>query len=93
MRARLQEDAIAEGLMKLNGWEMRAGSLYRKFTFTNFEEAFAFMKKVAHEAENLNHHPDWRNVYNNVEISLSTHDAGGITSLDLRLAEIIDKIA
>lgn len=93
MRARLQDEAVAEGLMKLNGWELRAGSLYRKFTFGNFEEAFAFMTKVAKEAEKLNHHPDWRNIYNNVEITLNTHDAGGITSLDFRLAEIIDKLA
>lgn len=72
-----------------------AGNQLKKtFRFKNFSEAFAFMTRVAFIAEKMNHHPDWRNVYNRVEISLNTHDAGGIvTDKDRKLAEAIDKLA
>ena len=67
--------------------------LYKKFEFKNFSEAFAFMTRVAMEAEKMNHHPLWTNVYNTVECWLSTHDAGDIvTEKDKKLAEKIDKI-
>lgn len=74
-------------------WQEENNTLYRKFTFKNFSEAFAFMTRVAIEAEKANHHPLWTNVYNKVEIWLSTHDAGDIvTDKDRALAKAIDAI-
>jgi 4a-hydroxytetrahydrobiopterin dehydratase len=72
-------------------WQQKNNTLYRKFTFKNFSEAFAFMTRVAIEAEKLNHHPNWSNVWNTVEINLNTHDAGDIiTEKDHELAKAID---
>ena len=74
-------------------WKEENNSLRKTFKFKNFSEAFAFMARVAMIAEKMNHHPDWKNVYNTVEISLSTHDAGNIvTKKDRKLAEQIDVI-
>ena len=74
-------------------WTEENNSLYKKFEFKNFSEAFAFMTRVAIEAEKADHHPLWTNVYNKVEIWLSTHDAGNtITAKDRKLAETIDKL-
>jgi 4a-hydroxytetrahydrobiopterin dehydratase len=74
-------------------WKEENNTLTRAFEFRNFVEAFAFMTKVAFEAEKMNHHPDWSNVYNKVSISLSTHDAGNtVTDKDRKLAAKIDKI-
>lgn len=75
-------------------WKEINNTLYRKFEFKDFSEAFAFMTRVALEAEKMNHHPLWTNVYNRVEFWLSTHDAGDIvTDKDRKLAAIIDGIA
>jgi len=72
-------------------WEEKNNSLYRKFEFKNFSEAFAFMTRVALEAEKMDHHPSWTNVYNTVEISLNTHSEGNIvTDKDRKLAKKID---
>ena len=72
-------------------WQEKNNSLYKKFSFSNFIEAFAFMTKVAMVAEKMNHHPNWSNVYNTVEISLSTHDAGDVvTEKDYELAKAIN---
>lgn len=74
-------------------WEVQGNQLYRKFKFADFNRAFAFMTRVAIEAEKLNHHPLWTNVYNQVEIWLSTHDAGDIiTDRDRELAARIDSL-
>lgn len=74
-------------------WENIDNKLYRKFQFKNFSEAFGFMTRVALEAEKLDHHPEWKNVWNTVEIWLSTHDAGDVvTDKDQQLAERIDAI-
>jgi 4a-hydroxytetrahydrobiopterin dehydratase len=74
-------------------WTEENNQLKKTFQFKNFSEAFAFMTRVAFIAEKMNHHPDWRNVYNRVEISLNTHDAGSIvTDKDRKLAEAIDKL-
>ncbi len=74
-------------------WTVTNNQLYRKFEFANFSEAFAFMTRVAIEAEKLNHHPLWTNVYNKLEIWLNTHDAGDIiTDLDYELASKIDSL-
>lgn len=74
-------------------WQETDNKLYRKFEFANFSEAFAFMTRVAIEAEKMDHHPLWTNVWNKVEIWLSTHDAGDVvTEKDKKLAERIDKL-
>ena len=74
-------------------WKEENNKLSKSFTFKNFSEAFAFMTRVALAAEKMNHHPDWSNVYNKVEINLNTHDAGDIvTDKDRKLAAIIDKL-
>jgi 4a-hydroxytetrahydrobiopterin dehydratase len=75
------------------GWEEKNNTLYKKFTFKNFSEAFAFMTRVAIEAEKMDHHPLWTNVYNTVEIWLSTHDAGDVvTEKDFALSKRIDTL-
>ena len=74
-------------------WEEKNNTLYKKFTFQNFSEAFGFMTRVAIEAEKMNHHPLWTNVYNQVEIWLKTHDAGNIvTEKDRKLSAKIDQL-
>jgi len=74
-------------------WEEKNNTLYRKFEFRNFSEAFAFMTRVAMEAEKINHHPVWKNVWNTVEIWLNTHDAGNtVTEKDHQLAKTIDSL-
>jgi 4a-hydroxytetrahydrobiopterin dehydratase len=74
-------------------WEEKDNSLYKKFSFTDFSEAFAFMTRVALSAEKMDHHPKWTNVYNQVEIWLSTHDAGDtVTEKDRKLAKKIDAL-
>lgn len=74
-------------------WQEKDNSLYRKFEFKDFSEAFAFMTRVAIAAEKMNHHPKWTNVWNSVEVWLSTHDAGDIvTDKDKKLAEKIDAL-
>ena len=88
-RTPLTPEAIAAALRDLDGWELRDGCLHREVVLADFRAAFAFMTRVAFDAEELNHHPDWSNVWNRVTIDLSTHDAGGITDLDLELARRI----
>ena len=74
-------------------WEEKNNTLYRKFQFKDFSEAFAFMTRVALAAEKMDHHPNWTNVYNTVEVSLSTHSAGDVvTEKDRKLAKIIDAL-
>lgn len=79
----------------LAGWKMVEGrdAITRTLKFADFSEAFGFMTRVALAAEKLDHHPEWSNVWNRVEITLSTHDAGGLTDRDLKLAKIIDTLA
>ena len=90
------DDAAREAaLAELDGWQPAADrdAITRSFSFGNFIEAWGFMTEVAMEAEKANHHPEWFNVYNRVEILLSTHDAGGLTERDIALAKVIDRIA
>jgi 4a-hydroxytetrahydrobiopterin dehydratase len=84
---------IASRLSALPGWSIAGGKLHRELTFADFAHAFAFMGEVAREAEALQHHPEWFNVYNRVVIDLTTHDAGGITSLDFDLARCAEEHA
>jgi len=90
---RLDEAAIAQALVDLPGWERAGDAIRRKFCFADFRAAFAFMTAVAASAEELDHHPDWSNSYRTVDITLSTHAAGGLTALDFELARAIDAAA
>ena len=74
-------------------WKWKANALYAEFCFSDFATAFAFMTKVAEVAEEMNHHPDWKNSYNRVAISLRTHDQNAVTDLDITLAKTIKKLA
>jgi 4a-hydroxytetrahydrobiopterin dehydratase len=91
-RDRLSEEDIRRQTALLPGWSAKGGSLHRELVFRDFVDAFRFMTGVALIAERMNHHPDWSNVYNRVVIDLSTHDAGGITALDVRLAGRISEL-
>jgi 4a-hydroxytetrahydrobiopterin dehydratase len=94
MERRLLGDAERRAaLAALPGWELREGRLCRGFRFAGFVEAFGFMTQVALLAERLNHHPDWSNAYNRVEIALTTHDLGGLSTLDVELARGIAQLA
>jgi 4a-hydroxytetrahydrobiopterin dehydratase len=90
---KLSKDEISTELKKLKGWKLAKGKIQRTFEFKDFNEAFGFMTRVALEVEKLNHHPEWFNVYNRVEIELVTHDVGGLSNYDFRLAKIINRIA
>ncbi len=94
MVEKLVGKAREDGLKTLNGWvyDDAAGAISHAFKFKDFSEAFAFMTRVALAAEKAGHHPDWSNSYNSVTITLSTHDAGGLTEKDIALAQAIDKI-
>ncbi len=91
--SRLPDDTVAARLATLPGWTHRDGKLLREFRFTDFSAAFAFMTRAALRAEQLDHHPDWFNVYNRVKVQLSTHDADGVTELDFLLAEAMNRFA
>jgi len=95
MADKLSDDARRTGLAALPAWEVTPGrdAIRRVFTFRNFNEAFAFMTRSALMAEKLDHHPEWSNVYKTVDVTLSTHDADGLTELDLKLARAMDKYA
>ena len=86
-------EQITQLLSSLPGWQFDGTHLVAKFKFADFTTAFAFMTRVAFEAEKLDHHPEWSNVYNRVEIKLNTHDAKGITELDIALAQKINTIS
>ena len=92
-RERLEDAAIAAALSALPGWSLDGGKLFTEFRFADFNAAFGFMARVALEAERANHHPEWFNVYNQVRVHLTTHDAGGITQLDLDLASSMNVFA
>jgi 4a-hydroxytetrahydrobiopterin dehydratase len=89
---RLSDQEIERQIKNLEGWNVVNGKLNRAFEFSNFVEAFGFMTKVALEAEKLNHHPEWRNVYNKLNIDLVTHDIGGISNYDIKLAGAISRL-
>ncbi|HRJ53761.1 MAG TPA: 4a-hydroxytetrahydrobiopterin dehydratase [Candidatus Thiothrix moscowensis] len=93
MTDKLTDDALADILQGLPGWVLRENKLHRVLTFADFVEAFGFMAQVALVAERMNHHPEWCNVYKTVAISLTTHDAGGLTHKDITLAQAINRLA
>lgn len=91
----LNQDELNTALAELEDWELSGDgkSISKKFKFSNFVNAFGFMTKMAIVAEKMNHHPEWFNVYNRVEVTLTTHDSGGITELDAKLAARMNKAA
>jgi 4a-hydroxytetrahydrobiopterin dehydratase len=95
MAQKLTGEARKTALTKLTGWSEAAGrdAITRKLVFKDFNEAFGFMTRAALIAEKLDHHPEWFNVYKTVEVTLSTHDAGGVTELDIKLAEAMNRLA
>ncbi len=95
MAEKLSEAARATALADLPGWAEVDGrdAISKTFTFEDFNQAFGFMSRVALKAEAMNHHPEWFNVWNRVEVTLSTHDAGGLTELDIELARFMDAAA
>ena len=90
---KLTEEQIRETLAQLPKWDLQEGKLHRKLQFKDFREALGFMVAVGCAAEAGNHHPEWCNVYNRVEVWLTTHDAGGLTEKDVALATEIDELA
>lgn len=90
---RLTDEAVAAAIAELDGWELRNGKLAREFVFTDFVEAIGFIDRVAVWAETWNHHPEWSNVYNKVQVELVTHDVGGISHLDIQLARKMNELA
>ena len=93
-RIKYTDNEIKKLLKKRSmNWNYKKGFLVKSFQFESFRAAFSFMTAVAFEAEKMNHHPSWTNVYNHVEIKLKTHDAGGVTGLDFELASICDQLA
>jgi len=92
MRALLNAEQIDAHLTQLSGWCLGADrrAIEKSYTFRDFPSAFAFMTHAAFLAERMNHHPDWTNVFNRVDVRLSTHDVGGLTALDFGLAQALD---
>jgi len=90
---KLSPDEVAARLAKLPRWKLDGDKLHRTYRFADFNAAFGFMARVALVAETLNHHPEWSNVYDRVVVHLTTHDAGGLTELDFRLAGKMDEFA
>jgi 4a-hydroxytetrahydrobiopterin dehydratase len=95
MVERLTTEARTSALKGLSGWSETSGreAIARTFAFKDFNEAFGFMARAALVAEKSDHHPEWRNVYKTVEVVLTTHDAGGVTANDIKLAEAMNAIA
>jgi 4a-hydroxytetrahydrobiopterin dehydratase len=95
MAQKLTGEGRKSALAKLAGWSEVNGrdAIAKTFTFKDFNAAFGFMTRAALVAEKMDHHPEWSNVYKTVQVTLATHDAGGVTELDVKLAEAIDKLA
>ena len=90
--AKLSDDQIKEKLKELQGWQLVNGKLHKEFQFKDFNQAFGFMTRAALHAEKMDHHPEWFNVYNKIKVDLMTHDAGGITENDVKLAKILNSL-
>ena len=87
---KLDSNEIELGLSKISNWTLDKDRIKKTFEFKNFGDAFAFMTRMAIEIERMNHHPEWFNVYNKINIELTTHDVGGISNFDFKLAKIMD---
>jgi len=90
---KLTDAEITEAVAGLPGWSVKNGKLHREYRFPDFSHAIGFMMTAAPAIERLDHHPEWSNVYNRVTVDLSTHDAGGITKKDCKLAALLEGIA
>ena len=90
---KLTPDQIATALSSLPGWRVLKSKLHREYQFADFIHAFGFMATAAIAIEKMNHHPEWSNVWNRVAVDLNTHDAGGITAKDVKLAKTLEKLA
>ena len=90
--AKLNDAQIQEALATLPEWKLKDGKLHREFKFADFVEAWGFMSRAALHAQAMDHHPEWFNVYGTVRVDLNTHDAGGITKLDIKLAQKMNAI-
>ena len=95
MAVKMSKKEVEDSLSKLTGWSITDGreAIKKSFQFKSFSQAWAFMSRVALLAEKMNHHPEWFNVYNRVDVTLATHDAAGLTALDFAMAEKMDKFA
>ncbi len=95
MPEKMSDAQTDEALVELDGWTRVEGrdAIFRSYKFASFNEAFGFMSRVALAAEKLDHHPEWFNVYNKVDVTLATHDADGVTELDIKLAQKMNRIA
>lgn len=91
--APLSKMALETALSKISSWTLKGDKLHREYKFADFVTAFGFMSSVALVAQGMDHHPEWFNVWNVVRVDLATHDAGGITSLDVKLAQAMEELA
>lgn len=91
--SKLKDEEVKLNLSKLSGWELKDGKLHKLYKFKTFNQAFSFMTGVAMVCEKMNHHPEWHNVYGNVDVKLVTHRVAGLTELDFKLASSMDNIA
>jgi 4a-hydroxytetrahydrobiopterin dehydratase len=89
---KLNQEELRASLEQISSWEVKSEKLYREFKFADFAHAFGFMTTAAIFIEKMNHHPEWFNVYNRVSVDLTTHDSGGITEKDVKLARLLDSI-
>src|SRR5260221_3610298 len=90
---KLPDEEVEAAIAALSGWSVRDGKLHREYKFPDFTHAFGFMATAATAIEKMNHHPEWFNVYNKVTVDLTTHDSGGITQRDVKLAKLLDTFA
>ena len=95
MTIKLENSERSNALLRLNNWKelIDRNAIKKTYQFSDFNATFGFMCRVAIRAEKMDHHPEWFNVYNRVEVTLSTHDANGVTELDIQLAKFMDEIA
>ncbi len=89
---KLSQEQIKNELKNMPGWAVVDGKLHKEFQFDDFNQAFGFMTRAAMHIEKINHHPEWFNVYNKLIVDLTTHDAGGITENDIKLAKILNSL-
>jgi 4a-hydroxytetrahydrobiopterin dehydratase len=89
----MDQNGISERLESLPGWQQEVDVISKTFKFVDFAEAFEFMTKVAAVAEQMNHHPEWTNVYNTVDVRLTSHEAGGLSDADFKLAAEMNRLA
>ncbi len=92
MVEKIDTEKLSQTLVTLDGWKKSEGreAIHKSFKFKNFSECWSFMTQVALLAEKIDHHPEWFNVYNRVDITLATHDSGGVTELDIKMAKTMD---